>query len=37
MREWGNVEIELLPLLCEVSFNVDYAFNQTALRGHIDP
>lgn len=36
IKEWYNVEIELQPLLCEVNLNVEYAFSQTALRGHID-
>lgn len=29
--------MELQPMLCEVNLNVEYAFSQTALRGHIDP
>lgn len=37
IRERCNVEIELQPLLCEANLNVEYAFSQTALRGHIDP
>lgn len=36
IREWRNVKIEFQPLLCEVNLNVEYAFSQTALRGHID-
>lgn len=36
IREWCNVEIELQSLLCEVNLNVEYAFSQTTLRGHID-
>lgn len=36
IKEWYNVETELQPLLCEVNLDVEYAFSQTALRGHID-